>query len=496
MEIVLAQPRGFCAGVDRAIAIVERALQVHGAPIYVRHEIVHNKYVVSKLREKGSVFVHEIDEVPDGSVLVFSAHGVPKAIQKKAQERNLIIYDATCPLVRKVHAEVSKMDKDGYQIIMIGHAGHPEVEGTVGQVDADVQIVEKPSDVANLSVGNPEKVAYVSQTTISLDDARAVIKSLKELYPKILEPKKDDICYATQNRQDAVKRLAAEVDIVLVVGSKNSSNSNRLREVAEGAGTKAYLLNGADEIEEAWFKHTQKVGITAGASAPEVLVTQVIEALKGIGVRSIKTMEGVEENVEFPLPKGLWKKDMEEAALKRNQHILKAPFGSVTLHYKDGELIKVTYSDQEPKAEVSEADKTKEDKALEKYLAGDIYALKDWPIAKEGTDFRKKVWEKIREIPPGQTKTYGQIAQELGSSARAVGMAVGDNPLPLFVPCHRVVGKDGLRGFGHIGCGQSQEGIKFQRFLLDHEKRFLNEQKGTCVGDTSDSLAKEKQDRL
>ena len=259
MKILLAQPRGFCAGVDRAIAIVERALAVHGAPIYVRHEIVHNKHVVNSLREKGSIFVNEIDEVPDGSVLVFSAHGVPKSVEEKARARDLTIYDATCPLVTKVHMEVTKMHKQGYRIIMIGHAGHPEVEGTVGQVDSEINVIEKPAQVWDLEVENPEKVAYVSQTTISYDDAKELIQELKKRFPLVAEPKKADICYATQNRQDAVKELARRVDLVLVVGSKSSSNSNRLREVAEGAGTKAYLLDDAGEINPDWLAGTSDI---------------------------------------------------------------------------------------------------------------------------------------------------------------------------------------------------------------------------------------------
>lgn len=313
MKIILAQPRGFCAGVDRAIAIVERALTVHGAPIYVRHEIVHNKHVVNTLREKGSIFVNEIDEVPDGAVLVFSAHGVPKAVEEKARSRDLTIYDATCPLVTKVHMEVSKMHRNGYQIVMIGHAGHPEVEGTVGQVPSEIDVIEKPSQVWDLNVHDPEKVSYVSQTTISFDDAKNVIQELKKRFPKVLEPKKADICYATQNRQDAVKELARQVDLVLVVGSKTSSNSNRLREVAEGAGAKAYLLDDAGEISSEWFEGVECVGITAGASAPEILVEEIIGRLKLLGADEVKTMEGRKEDVKFPLPKGLWRKDVENA---------------------------------------------------------------------------------------------------------------------------------------------------------------------------------------
>ena len=313
MKILLAQPRGFCAGVDRAIAIVERALAVHGAPIYVRHEIVHNKHVVNSLREKGSIFVNEIDEVPDGSVLVFSAHGVPKSVEEKARARDLTIYDATCPLVTKVHMEVTKMHKQGYRIIMIGHAGHPEVEGTVGQVDSEINVIEKPAQVWDLEVENPEKVAYVSQTTISYDDAKELIQELKKRFPLVAEPKKADICYATQNRQDAVKELARRVDLVLVVGSKSRSNSNRLREVAEGAGTKAYLLDDAGEINPDWFEGIERVGITAGASAPEILVDEIVVKLTTLGADEVGTMTGQQEDVKFPLPKGLWKKDLENA---------------------------------------------------------------------------------------------------------------------------------------------------------------------------------------
>lgn len=313
MKVFLAQPRGFCAGVDRAIAIVERALIVHGAPIYVRHEIVHNKYVVHTLNEKGAIFVNEISEVPDGSVLVFSAHGVPKAIEEEARSCNLKIYDATCPLVTKVHAEVAKMYRNGYQIVMIGHKGHPEVEGTVGQVPTEIEVIERPEQVADLNVVDPDKISYVSQTTISHDESKEVIRALKDRFPNILEPKKADICYATQNRQDAVKLLAKEVELVLVVGSRTSSNSNRLREVAERVGTPAYLIDGADELNEDWFKGVEKVGITAGASAPEILVEEIIERLYTFSEVTVETMPGVEENVEFPLPKGLWKKDLEEA---------------------------------------------------------------------------------------------------------------------------------------------------------------------------------------
>ncbi len=466
MKILLARPRGFCAGVDRAIAIVERALMVHGAPIYVRHEIVHNKYVVKQLHDKGSIFVQEIDEVPDGSVLVFSAHGVPKAIKDRAYKRDLIIYDATCPLVRKVHAEVEKMDSEGYQIVMIGHAGHPEVEGTVGQVSSPIQIIERPSQVKTLVVKNPNKLAYVSQTTISIDDAKEVIKALKDLYPQVLEPKKADVCYATQNRQDAVKQLAKLVDLVLVVGSKASSNSNRLREVAEGVGTTAHLLDGPEELKSEWFKDVETVGITAGASAPEILVREIIDKLQSMGGQMVETMGGAEENVEFPLPKGLWKKDLQEAEKKRNIHTLPAPFGSVKLHYKKDKLVRCELLDRKAEWELPEKERNETDKALERYFAGDIAALQGWPISREGSLYRKRVWRQVRTIAPGTVKTYGEIAKKLRSSPRAVGMAVGDNPLPIFVPCHRVVGQKNLLGFGH-----SKEGLKFQKWLLEHEKK-------------------------
>lgn len=313
MKILLAQPRGFCAGVERAITIVERALAVHGTPIYVRHEIVHNRYVVNLLKKKGSIFVNEIDEVPDGAVLVFSAHGVPKSVKAKAMARDLKIYDATCPLVTKVHSEVEKMHSQGFQIVMIGHVGHPEVEGTVGQISAKIEVIEKPEQVKDLHVNDPNKIAYVSQTTISLDDAREVIKALRQKYPNVHEPKKDDICYATQNRQKAVRLLAEQSDLVLVVGSKTSSNSNRLREVAEGVGTPAHLIDGPEELDPSWFKGVNAVGITAGASAPEILVEHIIEKLQEMGATEIQSIDGVKENVQFPLPKGLWKKDLETA---------------------------------------------------------------------------------------------------------------------------------------------------------------------------------------
>ena len=305
MEVVLAQPRGFCAGVDRAIEIVERALAVHGAPIYVRHEIVHNKYVVDDLRTKGAVFVDELEQVPTGAIVVFSAHGVAKVVQREAQQRGLRVFDATCPLVTKVHVEVAKLRAAGREIVMIGHLGHPEVEGTMGQSEGGMHLVESVGDVERLEVRSPELLAYVTQTTLSLDDAAAIIAALKQRFPSIAEPKKADICYATQNRQDAVKFMAPQVDVVIVVGSENSSNSNRLREVAQRFGVPAYLVDNADRLDPAWLADRCRVGLTAGASAPEVLVTALIERLKQLGARSVRPLDGVQEKVVFPLPKGL-----------------------------------------------------------------------------------------------------------------------------------------------------------------------------------------------
>jgi len=307
MEVVLAQPRGFCAGVDRAIEIVERALAIHGAPVYVRHEIVHNRYVVDELRAKGAVFVDELHDVPAGGIVIFSAHGVSKAVQSDAISRGLRVFDATCPLVTKVHVEVAKMRAAGREIVMIGHEGHPEVEGTMGQIDGGMYLVETVEDVERLQVRRPDALAYVTQTTLSLDDAAAVIGALKRRFPAIAEPKKADICYATQNRQDAVKFMAPQVDLVIVVGSVNSSNSNRLREVAERFGVPAYLVDGAEHIEPAWLQGRQRIGVTAGASAPEVLVSAVVDRLRALGAGSVRPLTGVEENVVFPLPKGLGK---------------------------------------------------------------------------------------------------------------------------------------------------------------------------------------------
>ncbi|MCS0630905.1 4-hydroxy-3-methylbut-2-enyl diphosphate reductase [Telluria mixta] len=304
-EILLAQPRGFCAGVDRAIEIVERALQQFGAPIYVRHEIVHNAYVVNDLRNKGAIFIEDLDDVPAGNTLVFSAHGVSKAVREEAESRGLKVYDATCPLVTKVHVEVAKMRKQGAEIIMIGHAGHPEVEGTMGQAEQGMHLVETVDDVAKLNVGNPDLLAYVSQTTLSVDDTAEIIAALKVRFPNIVEPKKGDICYATTNRQEAVKFMAPQVEVVIVVGSPNSSNSNRLREVADKMGTPAYMVDNAAGIDPAWIAGRKRIGVTAGASAPEVLVQAVIERLKELGAASVRALEGVEENVTFPLPKGL-----------------------------------------------------------------------------------------------------------------------------------------------------------------------------------------------
>lgn len=319
MQVLLAQPRGFCAGVTRAIAIVERALAIYGAPIYVRHEIVHNRTVVENLRARGAVFVDDLSEVPEGATVVFSAHGVPKAVAREAEARGLRVFDATCPLVTKVHKEVGRMRREGRTILMIGHAGHPEVEGTMGQVEDGIRLIEKPADVANLPYADSDLLAYVTQTTISADDSRSVIEALKARYPSILEPKRQDICYATQNRQEAVKKLAqAGVDCVLVIGSATSSNSNRLREVAEREGVRAWLVDSAEHVDPAWLEGVKTVGITAGASAPESLVQGVVEWLRAhAGAERVTTLEGEEENVAFPLPKGLWESDLEAARAAR-----------------------------------------------------------------------------------------------------------------------------------------------------------------------------------
>jgi 4-hydroxy-3-methylbut-2-enyl diphosphate reductase len=305
MEILLANPRGFCAGVERAIEIVERALKLYGKPIYVRHEVVHNRYVVEDLRAKGAVFVDELDEVPAGGTVIFSAHGVPKAVRVEAERRGLTVFDATCPLVTKVHVEVAKMRESGREIVMIGHRGHPEVEGTTGQVKDGMHLVENIADIAGLEVADPGRLAYVTQTTLSVDDAASIVAELRARFPAIVGPKKDDICYATQNRQDAVKLLAQQCDVVIVVGSTNSSNSNRLREVAQNLGVPAYLVDGAAQINPAWIAGRQHIGLSAGASAPEVLVKQVIERLEQLGATSVRPLDGTPENVVFPLPKML-----------------------------------------------------------------------------------------------------------------------------------------------------------------------------------------------
>ncbi|MBF7688397.1 4-hydroxy-3-methylbut-2-enyl diphosphate reductase [Acinetobacter rathckeae] len=309
MEIVLANPRGFCAGVDRAIAIVNRALECFDPPIYVRHEVVHNKFVVDDLRQRGAIFVEELDQVPDDNIVIFSAHGVSKAVQEEAKRRGLKVFDATCPLVTKVHIEVTKYAREGREAILIGHHGHPEVEGTMGQYDLQyggrIYLVEDEQDVAALEVINPEYLAFVTQTTLSIDDTAKVIDALREKFPQIKGPRKDDICYATQNRQDAVRDLAEQCDVVLVVGSPNSSNSNRLRELAERMGKTAFLVDNAQELQADWFKPNSKIGVTAGASAPEILIKQVIQRLKDWGAQAPQELDGREENITFSLPKEL-----------------------------------------------------------------------------------------------------------------------------------------------------------------------------------------------
>ncbi|MBL0943706.1 MAG: 4-hydroxy-3-methylbut-2-enyl diphosphate reductase [Hydrogenophaga sp.] len=304
-EVVLAEPRGFCAGVDRAIDIVEHALAKFGAPIYVRHEIVHNTYVVNDLKGKGAVFIEDLADVPPGATLVFSAHGVSKAVQNEAERRGFRIFDATCPLVTKVHVEVAKLHREGYEFIMIGHKGHPEVEGTMGQLDSGIHLVEDVADVARVTPGQTERLAVVTQTTLSVDDAAEILAAVKARFPKVREPKQQDICYATQNRQDAVKLLSAQVDVVIVVGSPTSSNSNRLRELAAKLGTPGHMVDSADELRPEWFEGKARVGLTAGASAPEVLVQQVIDRLRALGAISVRSMDGLTETVKFPLPKGL-----------------------------------------------------------------------------------------------------------------------------------------------------------------------------------------------
>ncbi len=308
MEILLAKPRGFCAGVDRAIAIVEKALQLFGPPLYVRHEVVHNRYVVDRLRRKGAVFVEEIDEVPEGAAVVFSAHGVSKEVRQRARARRLKVFDATCPLVTKVHIEVQRYGREGREVIFIGHAGHPEVDGTMGQYDnpkGGIYLVERVEDVDRLRVKNPDFLAYVTQTTLSMDDTAAIIAALKRRFPKIEGPRKEDICYATQNRQDAVKRLAQACQLILVVGSPNSSNSNRLREIAERAGCRAYLIDSAEQLQPSWLQGVSRVGVTAGASAPEVLVQQLLDRLWALGACRVTELDGKEERISFSLPREL-----------------------------------------------------------------------------------------------------------------------------------------------------------------------------------------------
>jgi 4-hydroxy-3-methylbut-2-en-1-yl diphosphate reductase len=305
MEVVLANPRGFCAGVERAIETVERALELYGAPIYVRHEIVHNKFVVDDLRAKGAVFVEELDEVPPGATVIFSAHGVSKAVRADAEQRGLKVFDATCPLVTKVHVEVARMLKAGYEIVMIGHRGHPETEGTMGQAGRGMHLVETVADVANLQVSVPDRLAYVTQATLSIDDAKAIVAALKARFPAIRGPKKDDICYATQNRQDAVKFMAPQCEVVIVVGSPNSSNSNRLREVAQHMGAQAYMVDRAADLRPEWIAGKRRVGITAGASAPQVLVDELVARLKALGAESVRQLEGITERVVFTLPREL-----------------------------------------------------------------------------------------------------------------------------------------------------------------------------------------------
>ena len=303
--IVLAEPRGFCAGVDRAIEIVERALKKFGAPIYVRHEIVHNTYVVNDLKAKGAIFIEDLADVPPGATLVFSAHGVSQAVRREAEERGFSVFDATCPLVSKVHVEVAKLHKLGFDFIMIGHKGHPEVEGTMGQLDQGIYLVEDVADVERVQVVQSDKLAVVTQTTLSVDDAAEILAAVKKRFPSVREPKQQDICYATQNRQDAIKVLAPGVDVVIVVGSPTSSNSNRLRELAERLGTPAYMVDCPEDLQEGWFDGRARIGLTAGASAPDVLVQQVIARLRVLGAVSVRRMQGVEEHVRFPLPKGL-----------------------------------------------------------------------------------------------------------------------------------------------------------------------------------------------
>ena len=311
-EVLLAEPRGFCAGVDRAIEIVERALAKFGAPIYVRHEIVHNTYVVNDLKAKGAIFIEDLADVPPGATLVFSAHGVSQAVRREAEERGFSVFDATCPLVSKVHVEVAKLHKLGYDFIMIGHKGHPEVEGTMGQLDRGIYLVEDVADVERVQVVQTDKLAVVTQTTLSVDDAAEIVAAVKKRFPRVREPKQQDICYATQNRQDAIKVLAPGVDVVIVVGSPTSSNSNRLRELAQRLGTDSYMVDAPDDLKAEWFEGKRRVGLTAGASAPDILVQQVIGRLRALGAVSVRNLPGVQETINFPLPMGLGDKSMGE----------------------------------------------------------------------------------------------------------------------------------------------------------------------------------------
>ena len=304
-DIVLAEPRGFCAGVDRAIEIVDRALQKFGKPVYVRHEIVHNTYVVEDLKQRGAIFIEDLNDVPAGATLVFSAHGVPKSVEQEAERRGFRVFDATCPLVTKVHVEVAKLHKEGYEFIMIGHKGHPEVEGTMGQLSSGIYLVEDVADVARVQPSQTERLAVVTQTTLSVDDAADISRAVTARFPQVRQPKQQDICYATQNRQDAVKLLSAQVDLVIVVGSPTSSNSNRLRDVAQRYGAESYMVDNADELQETWFEGKTHIGLTAGASAPDILVQQVIARIRALGALSVRTLDGVQETIKFPLPKGL-----------------------------------------------------------------------------------------------------------------------------------------------------------------------------------------------
>jgi 4-hydroxy-3-methylbut-2-enyl diphosphate reductase len=304
-DIVLAEPRGFCAGVDRAIDIVEHALQKFGAPVYVRHEIVHNTFVVEDLKQRGAIFIEDLNDVPADATLVFSAHGVPKSVEHEAERRGFRVFDATCPLVTKVHVEVAKLHKEGYEFIMIGHKGHPEVEGTMGQLSSGIYLVEDVADVAHVKPRQTERLAVVTQTTLSVDDAADITRAVMARFPNVRQPKQQDICYATQNRQDAVKLLSTQVDLVIVVGSPTSSNSNRLRDVAQRYGAESYMVDNAAELQEAWFEGKTHIGLTAGASAPDILVQQVIARIRALGALSVRTLDGVQETIKFPLPKGL-----------------------------------------------------------------------------------------------------------------------------------------------------------------------------------------------